>query len=82
MASMDRITFEVVTGAEEEALTIKLYANFVEKMATLLITVIIVFILLISPFTKSVLHHMIQKILQVILVFLITVPLLVTCKLW
>lgn len=82
MASMDRITFEVITGAEEEALTIKLYANFVEKMATLFITVIIVFILSISPFTKSVLHHMIQKILQVILVFLITVPLLVTCKLW
>lgn len=79
MVYMGRIIFEVVTGAEHESLTIDLYANFVERVDMFFRSVIVA---LISLFMESVIHHKNQEILLVILAFLVTAPLLVTCKLW
>lgn len=79
MVSMGRIIFEVRIGVEDESVTINLYANFVERVDMLFRSAIIT---LISVFMELVLHHKIQEILHVILVFLITAPLLMTCKLW
>lgn len=64
---------------EDKATTTNLFVNFVERMAMLFRSVIIV---VISHLMKSFLHHMIQEKLQEVLVFLLISPLLVTCKLW